>query len=259
MSDIKYDFETMVQVSKMYYQKNMNQQDIAKECGFSHSMVSMILSEAKDCGIVKVQIYDPTANDEELSRKMKKVFGLQECIVAPTSTSSLAMRTKIVAGQAAIIAEKKFRSHSIVGVAWGSTCQEFMSAFTENSRLVDVNVVPLIGGSSRVGGEYQLNEMVRIFAEKVRGVPSFIYAPYLAETMEDKMLYMKSMYMKEISSKWKKMDSIVISVGAPPEYYAGQVHIDPFEQREKFLQSPLRPVGDIAARRFTYDGNYLTA
>jgi len=53
------------------------------------------------------------------------------------------------------------------------------------------------------------------------------------------------------------MDTVIISVGAPPEYYAGQVNTDPFELREKFLESPRRPVGDIAARRFTYGGEFL--
>ncbi|MBR5558793.1 MAG: hypothetical protein IKU72_00905 [Oscillospiraceae bacterium] len=253
----KYDFETMVQVAKMYYQKDMNQQDIAKEFGWSRSMVSMILSEAKDCGIIEVRIHDLTSNDEELSSQLKERFGLQDCIVVPTSATSLPLLTKIVAGQAATFAQQHIRSHSIIGTAWGTTCQEFMLSFSNTNNLVDVNVVPLIGGSSRVGGEYQLNEMVRMFAEKVRGIPSFLYVPHQAETMEDKMLYMKSMYMQDILSKWENMDTVIISVGAPPEYYAGQAHSDPFELRERFIESPNRPVGDIIARRITYDGRFL--
>lgn len=260
MSDnTKYDFETMVQVAKMYYQKDMNQQDIAKEFGWSRSMVSMILSEAKDCGIIEVRIHDLTSNDEALSGELKKRFGLQDCIVVPTSATALPLLTKIVAGQAAHFAQEHIHSHSIVGTAWGSTCQEFMLAFSNQHNLVDVNVVPLIGGSSRVGGEYQLNEMVRMFAEKVRGVPTFIYAPHQAETIEDKLLYTKSMYMKDILSKWQRMDTVIVSVGAPPEYYAGQAHADPYELRQRFLESPNRPVGDIVARRITYDGRFLEA
>ncbi len=255
----KYDFETMVQVAKMYYQKDMNQQDIAKEFGWSRSMVSMILSEAKECGIIEVRIHDLTSNDEELSSRLKERFGLQDCIVVPTSATSLPLLTKIVAGQAANFAQKHIRSHSIIGVAWGGTCQEFMLAFPTQNNLVDINVVPLIGGSSRIGGEYQLNEMVRMFSEKVRGFPTFIYVPHQAETMEDKMLYMKSMYMQDILARWENMDTVIISVGAPPEYYAGQAHTDPFELRQRFLESPNRPVGDIVAHRITYDGRFLDA
>ena len=103
------------------------------------------------------------------------------------------------------------------------------------------------------------HDMKALFAEKVRGVPTFIYAPHQAETMEDKQLYTKSMYMQDILSKWKQMDTVIISVGAPPEYYAGQAHADPFELRERFKESPNRPVGDIVARRITYDGRFLEA
>ena len=255
----KYDFETMVQVAKMYYQKEMNQQDIAKEFGWSRSMVSMILSEAKECGIIEVRIHDLTSNDEELSQQLKERFNLQDCIVVPTSATSLPLLLKIVAGQAARFAAKAIRNHSVVGMAWGTTCQEFMSAFPENSNLGDVNVVPLIGGSARISLEYQLNEMVRIFAEKLKGIPSFIYAPSQGDTMEDKMLYMKSLYMQDIAQKWKRLDTVIISVGAPPEYYAGQMNLDPYELREKFLENPLRPVGDIHARRITYDGKFINS
>ena len=60
-NDTKYDFETMVQVAKMYYRRNMNQQDIAKEFGWSRSMVSMILSKAKERGIIEIRIHDPVS------------------------------------------------------------------------------------------------------------------------------------------------------------------------------------------------------
>ncbi len=259
MTAAKYDFETMVQVAKMYYHKNMNQQDIAKEFGWSRSMISMLLSEAKECGIIEVKIYDPTVNDEDIAYRLRERFGLKECIVVPTSATAPALLTKIVAGQAALYAEKQMNSHSVLGVAWGTTCYEFMAAFPCENRLADINVVPLIGGANRVGSEFQLNEMVRIFAEKVKGVPSFIYAPALAETMEDKMLYLKSMYMKEICAKWRMLDFAIISVGAPPEYYAGQAASDPFSLHQKYTEQPNRPVGDIAARRITYSGEFVNA
>ena len=43
--------------------------------------------------------------------------------------------------------------------------------------------------------------------------------------------------MQDISQKWKRMDTVIISVGAPPEYYAGQLNLDPVEMREKFSQT----------------------
>lgn len=259
MPTAKYDFETMVQVAKLYYNNNMNQQDIARKFGWSRSMVSMILSEAKESGIIEIKIHDPMNNDEALSSVLKEKFGLKDCIVVPTSATSRPLLTKIVAGQAAILSVKHMLSHSSVGIAWGTTCYEFMAGFIGNERLVDINVIPLIGGSNRAGSEFQLNEMVRVFAEKVHGVPSFIYAPALAESMDDKMLYMNSMYMKDLYTKWHNLDLAIIGVGPPPEYYAGQTNVDPFEMKKVYEDSINRPVGDIVARRITFSGKFINS
>ncbi len=257
MLDERYDLETMVQVAKMYYPQNMNQQEIAKELGLSRSTVSMMLTKARECGIVEISICDVTDNDVEQAERLQKMFGLAACIVVPTSAGDSKLVSKIVASRAAEYAEQHLASHSTLGIAWGSSCYDFMQYFPKNSHLIDVNVVPLIGGSKRVGSEYQLNEMVRAFAEKLRGIPTFMYVPGLADSVADKALYLKSMYMKEIYHKWKNLDAAIISVGAPPDFYIGNNVIDPFEMLYLYEQNPARTVGDIIARRICYSGQFL--
>ena len=253
----RYDIRMMVQVAQMYYVKGLTQELIAKELGLSRSSISMILSEARDFGIVDIKINNPEANNDELSEKMLKKFSLTQCFVIPGKVKLQSVLTKIVATQGAFIAEKEMRSHSTLGVAWGATCYECMSAFNSENNLYDVNVVPLIGGTNRISSEYQLNEMVRFMAEKLKGMPSFIYAPALAESREDKELYMKSMYMQSIVEKWKNLDFALISVGEPPEFYGSANQIDPYEMRRVFEAEPSRAVGDICARRFNMRGEFL--
>ncbi len=79
-----------------------------------------------------------------------------------------------------------------------------------------MHVIPLTGGSNRNLERYQLNEMVRLFAEKLQGTPSFIHAPALTTSPEDYELYMGSSSMKAVMEMWRKIDIAVVSVGAPP-------------------------------------------
>lgn len=253
----RYDMQMMVHVSRMYYMEGLTQQAIAKELGISRSYISMILSEARELGIVEINIKNPLASNEVLARELSQAFGISNCYVTPTVVTALTPLTKILAAQAAIVAEKLIENHSTVGVAWGMTCYEFMKAFSENSGLFDVNVVPLIGGSHHLSSEYQLNEMVRLFAEKLRGTPSFIYAPALAESIEDKALHMKSQYMQSIAEKWRKIDVAVVGVGSPPEYYSDKSHFDPVALRRSYEDNPEKTVGDIGARRFNIQGQFL--
>ena len=50
--------ERMVTVARMYYEQDMTQNEIAKVLGISRPLVSILLSEAKACGIVTFQIHD---------------------------------------------------------------------------------------------------------------------------------------------------------------------------------------------------------
>lgn len=48
--------ERMVNVSRLYYEQNMTQNEIAKELGISRPLVSILLTEARACGIVTIRI-----------------------------------------------------------------------------------------------------------------------------------------------------------------------------------------------------------
>lgn len=255
--ETRYDMQMMVQVAKLYYLDGLTQQNIAKQLGISRSYISMILSEARDLGIVEINIKNPLSNNDHMANEVKRLFDLQSCYVIPTGVTAITPLTKIVAAQGVVVAEELIDSHATIGVAWGMTCYEFMTAFTNSSGLSDVNVVPLIGGSHRLSSEYQLNEMVRMFSEKLNGTPSFIYAPALAETLEDKELYMKSQYMKSIIEKWSNLDLAVISVGAPSEFYSSKGQFDPVMMRHIYEESADKSVGDISARRFNIHGEFI--
>ncbi len=252
----RYDIQLMVQASKMYYIGGLTQEQIAKQLGISRSSVSMMLSEAKDFGIVEISIKDPKNNVEDVSEQFMKRFSLKGCLVIPTAIDDIHMITRIVASQGADYAEDLLKSHSTVGIAWGTTCYEFMLSFTNRNKLRDINVVPLIGGTSRITSEYQLNEMVRMFSEKLYGTPSFIYAPAIAESIEDKDLYMQSMSMKSIIEKWENMDTAIVSAGAPPEFYDNRMVFD-IAQQQHYERNETRAIGDICARRFNLKGHFI--
>lgn len=252
----RYDIQLMVQASKMYYIGGMTQEQIAKQLGISRSSVSMMLSEAKDFGIVEISIKDPKNNVQDVADEFIKRFSLKGCLVIPTAIDDIHMITRIVASQGADYAEDLLSSHTTIGIAWGTTCYDFMMSFTNRNKLNDINVVPLIGGTSRISSEYQLNEMVRMFSEKLHGTPSFIYAPAIAESIEDKELYMQSISMKSIIEKWDNMDVAIVSAGAPPEFYDNRMVFD-MAQKQQYERNESRVIGDICARRFNLKGEFI--
>ena len=216
----RYDEEAMAQIAQMYYIDGITQSVIAKQLGLSRASVCMILSDAREYGIVVINIKHPKKYNEQLAASvMQRYPSLKQCYVIPTGITSINMLNKIVASQGTFIVKKELSSHTTVGVAWGSTIYEFMNAFDNDNNLNDIQVIPLIGGTNRVSSEFQLNEMVRKLAEKLQGTPSFIHAPAYAESIEDRELYMNSKSMQDIAEKWEKLDAAIVSIGAMPEYY----------------------------------------
>lgn len=261
---LRFDEKLMVQVAQMYYIDGMTQSDIAKQFGLSRSSICMMLSDAREYGIVEINIKHPKKYNNQLSEEIMGIYSnLNKCFVVPTSVTSINMLTKIIASQGAYIAEEEISSNQTIGVAWGLTTFEFMSSFINSNDLSNIEVVPLIGGTNRMSSEYQLNEMVRQFAEKLQGTSSFIHAPAYAESVNDRELYMKSQSMQSIREKWANLDIAIVSVGSMPEYYDKNVIfdnntlLDPFVIKELFDQNEVRAVGDICGRRLNIKGHFL--
>lgn len=258
----RYDLQLMVKVAQMYYESGLKQEEIAKELEISRSSISMILAEAREFGIIEITIKNPVQNHDEYASYIKNKFQLDDALVIPTMLKSSKLRLKLVAelaaeyvfGKAKSDESKNLIEGSVMGIAWGSTCYEFMSSVEAHKFSPETQIVPLVGGTNQVKSEYQLNEMVRLFAEKLNGSPTFIYAPGIPDSMADHDLYMKSTDMQNLTELWKSIDLAVISVGAPPAYYENQ---DAFVLPDisYFSRNQLEPVGDICARRFDYKGN----
>ncbi len=250
----RYDMQLMVQVAKMYYSEGLKQDSIAYKLGISRSSISLILTQAKEMGLIEINIKDPRINVQDVAQSMIIQFSLEDCLVIPTVTDSIHVINKVIVSQGADYIENLLESNSTIGIAWGLTCYEFMLSFNNRRQLRGINVIPLIGGTSRISSEYQLNEMVRMFAETVSGTPTFIYAPAIAESVADKELYMQSASMKAVMKKWDEMDVAVISAGAPPESYHHDMATNPVHLQHI---DETRAVGDICARRINIRGEFI--
>ena len=66
--------ERMVTVARMYYEQDMTQNEIAKALGISRPLVSILLTEAKACGIVTFQIHDVANSSQLLINQLENKF-----------------------------------------------------------------------------------------------------------------------------------------------------------------------------------------
>ena len=74
----------LIAVAKMYYKENTLQSEIAKSIGVSRPMVSKLLAEAKEFGVVAITINKAGNAQEILAERLAERFSLARVFVIPS-------------------------------------------------------------------------------------------------------------------------------------------------------------------------------
>ena len=100
----------LADVAEMYYLEEKNQAEIAKAIGVTRSMVSRILTEARESGIVEIRIQRPLQSDAELESALKEKFGLKDIYVVVTNHRSGERLTRTLGNAGAGVADGDFNA-----------------------------------------------------------------------------------------------------------------------------------------------------
>jgi len=100
----------MAEVARLYYVRDLTQQDIATRLGVSRFKVLRMLEQARAEGVVRFEIDQPVPVDDGLSRALEERFELSRALVVDD-----------LAGAAATLLPRLLRADDILGVAWGET------------------------------------------------------------------------------------------------------------------------------------------
>lgn len=211
--------ERMTAVAHMYYEKDMNQSQIAKELGISRPLVSVLLTEAKACGIVTITINDIGLSNEKIIKKLKESFSLKHVILVPDAKNA-GDTNKAVANEAYFYCLGTKHADRHVGIGWGSM-MGYMADLAESMDDEKRNkgcIFPLTGGISSVIRGYHTNEIVRIFALKTGKTADFLYVPALFDTNAELEVVKKTEPYTVIQDKWNTMDQAIVSISNYPSY-----------------------------------------
>ncbi len=73
----EHDLAALVLISEMYYIQGKTQRDIADSLGLSRPAVSRLLQTARDRGVVRISIVDPSERLKALEEELVQAFGLK--------------------------------------------------------------------------------------------------------------------------------------------------------------------------------------
>jgi DNA-binding transcriptional regulator LsrR (DeoR family) len=243
----------LADVAEMYYLEQKNQAEIAKAVGVTRSMISRMLTEARESGIVEIRIQRPLQSDPELENALKDQFALKDVFVVITSHRNGERLTRTLGSAGARMLTRYLAPQRILGLAWGTSISATVDAF-EVTEPMPVKVVQLVGAMGARNMEYDGHDLVARITEKLGGEAYYLNAPYLCQNAEMAKSLLKTKSIRETISVGKKTDVALLGIGTTsPEhssfYLAGYV-----TRRELDELRKAGAIGDVCGLHFDING-----
>ncbi len=254
---VNQDDRDLVRVATMYYKEDMKQSDIAKQLGFSRQLVSKYLIDARNNGIVDININSSSAYSVQLEIKLQKVFGLKRAAVLDTSYLKDQEVEKLIIQMAISAFKKDIAKAKKIGVSWGKILRRLTDEYPYVNQ-PDTTIIPLIGGMGSEQVEVHSNQIAYDLSRKMRAKCKYLYVPALVESKETKRNLVENNTVKDVLEDGKNVDFAIVGVATPFSKNNTMTKIGYINQEDIADLAKVDVVGDINSRFFDDSGNEVS-
>ena len=205
----------LAHVARRYYLEDQRQSDIARELGVSRPMVSRMLSEARELGVVEIVIHEPGTQAARLLEQLERSHAIRGGILVEEGADDDATNQLLSQGAVDLLRQIGTRR---LGVGWGYLIGQLVTWLEENPQPESTvtDICPLVGNASIPARNYQSNENVRLMAQQLGAAPHFLYLPALPDSLEEKRLLCSSEIYRQIHQQWQQIDTALVNIGDYP-------------------------------------------
>ena len=202
-------------VARRYYLEDKKQSDIAGELGISRPMVSRLLAEARELGVVEITIHDPETKTARLLDRLKSISSIQDGVLVDDDGDNDDVNRRPSQGALQLMQQLGTRR---LGVGWGYLIGQIVSWLEQNPQTDSTvtDICPLVGNASIPARNYQSNENIRLMAQQLGATPHFLYLPALPESLEEKEVLCSTEVYRQIYRQWEMLDTALVNIGDYP-------------------------------------------
>ena len=202
-------------VARKYYIEDQKQSDIARDLGVSRPLISRMLSEARELGLVEITIHEPGAREARLLERLRLSSSIRGGVLVEEGESSDAANRLLSQGAMELLRQLGVRR---LGVGWGYLIGQLVSWLEKNPQYNSTvtDICPLVGNASIPARNYQSNENVRLMAQQLGAAPHFLYLPALPDSLEEKQVLCSTEVYRQIYQQWEALDTALVNIGDYP-------------------------------------------
>lgn len=204
--------ETLVKVSRMYYEEGMTQLEISEVMGISRVNVIHLLEEARKRNIVQIKVVNPEETFDALREQLCMKYGLLDIRILPTYTDPQFLRGELGKKTAEVLLQI-IKPYYTIGIGWGVSVSSVADALPEHVTDMYLEWVPLAGGLGGVGRCFQVNEITSTFQKRLGGNWYPFNVPALVDNGEIRNAILSDASISRVVDKWKSLDVALFGIG----------------------------------------------
>lgn len=205
----------LAHVARRYYLEDWKQSDIATELGVSRPLISRMLSEARELGVVEIVIHEPGTRTAGLLERMRLSGAIRDGVLVEDGVDEDDTNQLLSRGAVDLLRQIGTRR---LGVGWGYLIGQLVTWLEKNPQpdSTVTDICPLVGNASIPARNYQSNENVRLMAQQLGAVPHFLYLPALPDNLEEKQVLCSTEVYRQIHQQWEGIDTALVNIGDYP-------------------------------------------
>lgn len=253
------ELRLMTKVSRLYYQQDLSQSQIARQLGLSQASISRLLQSARNEGIVRITVSAPNNVHTDLEEEVAKKFQLNDVVVVdcPNDADEKFILREI-GSAAAFYIESLIRNNDIVGISsWSETLLALVDAMHQVPGKKGIKVVQILGGVGNPSAEVHATRLTGRFASLVGGIPFFLPAPGIVGSEESLKVILDDQYVREAMDLFQEVTIALVGIGDVEPSKMLSLSGNIFTDEEQILLSQNGAVGDICLRFFNAEGELV--
>jgi DNA-binding transcriptional regulator LsrR (DeoR family) len=206
------DEQLRVRVAWLYFMEGLTQADIAAKLGITRLRANRLLGEARESGLVNIQVNARLASCVALERQLVQETGLKDAVVVPTPGDPDQIPAVLGRATAEYLArhlgDNRVRG---LGIGWGTTLRETIRHL-RSANLTDLSINSMMGGLT-YGLELNTFEIASEFARRVNGQCNYLAAPIYAGSPRSRDTILAQDVFQETFQRLATNDVALLSAG----------------------------------------------
>jgi DNA-binding transcriptional regulator LsrR (DeoR family) len=253
MSRVYSNERLAIKVCRLFFEENLTKIEIEKRLNISRFKVARILKNARQVGLVKIQIAEPKTDLTNLEVEIERELRLKSVVLAYNNGESAVQLKKKIGVLAAQYVLDVLRPGDTLGVGWGTTTFEFVNALPDKINAAP-QIVQVSGGNTAIEPGIDSQTLTVRLGHKFGVEPHLLHAPTIVDRAETRDLLLKETAFKRIFDIYKEITVVLAGIGAfVPDGFIGSRNMGAEERR---ILERKKAVGEYLTYCFDLDGNY---